>query len=1015
MSWIYCKIFTAGIIISCLTDPSFSQSGGNKFDQISIEQGLSQSTVYAILQDNEGFMWFGTQDGLNRYDGYSVTVFKNNPDDSNSLSDNTVWSLLSDSKGNLWIGTMRGGLNCYNLHKNKFIHYKHDENDPSTISENDVTSLFEDSKGNIWAGTRSRGLNRLNISTGKFERFQYNENDKSSISNNAIRTITEDKKGNLWIATGRGISRLNMNGTSGEASPPVFERYYNPMRNKDDKTDNNIRRLYIDKKGTIWVGTWGSGLYTFNINSSRFTAVEMKKEKGITAEFISAVYEDSDNNLWISTFDSGFFIYNRSSRRLISHESSGGMTLYEDRSGIMWLGTFTGGVKVYDKRKNRFRHYYDPDVSSRNLVQAILEDKDGELWIGTYGGGLKRFRDRERGNFIIYTNDPLNSRSIIDDKVFTLFQSSDGAIWIGTDGGLNRFDKERETFIRYPSFGSELILALNEDSKGNIWIGNSSGITIYRKESGTFERNQSPKVKGVMTIYRDGNDIWVGTLRNGVHLYKNSDLQKSVSYYPLQEVLKEERTGSSINNSSVISILRDNKGIIWMGTYGGGLNRFDTVNENFKYYTVKDGLPNDVVYGILPDKQGLLWLSTNKGISRFNPETGTFRNYDAKDGLQGNEFNQGSYFVSNSGELFFGGVYGFNAFDPDQIKDNKFVPPVYLTAFKVFDEVLPLTSSLSATKRIELSYFQNFFSFEFVALNYTSPEKNNYKYMLEGFEKAWHNVSAERRYASYTNLDPGEYTLRVKGSNNDGIWNEAGTSIAIVIKPPFWKTLWFRVSAVLIIISIIVMIYKYRVNQLLKIEQMRVRIASDLHDEIGSSLGSIVLRSRVLQKETKWSMKSKAELERIHNTAMQTASAMRDIVWFVNPDFDTLDDMILRMKDITQSLISCIPYEFAAPDEVLSVKIPLEFRRNIFLSYQEILHNISKHSQAAKVKIDIKITGNLFSITVVDNGIGFTFNESSRGNGLKNMQKRIAGIDGEIKIFPVPGEGTTIIITAKTT
>jgi two-component system, sensor histidine kinase ChiS len=1015
MSRIYCKIFTAGIVTFLLTTLLYPQPGGNKFDQISIEQGLSQSTVYALLQDNDGFMWFGTQDGLNRYDGYMVTVFKHNPDDSNSLSDNTIWSLLSDSRGNLWIGTMRGGLNCYNLHENKFTHYKYDENDSSTISENDVTSLYEDSKGNIWAGTRSKGLNRLNTSTGKVTRYKYSEKNKSSISNNAIRTICEDNKGNLWIATGRGLSKLSFDNNVREVSVPVFERYYNFMQEGGDNSANNIRVLYTDKRGVLWVGTWGSGLYIFDSNSSRLTSVETKKENGISAEFISAIYEDSDDNLWISTFDSGFLVYDRISRKLISHESSGGMALYEDRSGIMWLGTFTGGVKVYDKRKNRFRHYYDPDISSRNLVQAVLEDNDGELWIGTYGGGLKRFRDKSRKNFVIYTNDPLNQRSITNDKVFSLFQSSDGAIWIATEGGLNRFDKARGSFISYPAFGSELILALNEDSNGNIWIGNSSGITIFNREKNTFEKNLSSQVKGVMTIYRDGDDIWVGTLRNGVHCYKNGDFNKTVSYYPITGVLTGEKTGSSINNSSVISIYRDSKGIIWLGTYGGGLNRFDTVNESFRYYTVKDGLPNDVVYGILPDNSGNLWLSTNKGISRFNPEKEIFRNYDAKDGLQGNEFNQGSYFASNSGELFFGGVYGFNAFNPDEIKDNEYIPPVYLTSFKVFDEVLPLTSSLAITKKIELSYFQNFFSFEFVALNYTSPEKNHYKYILEGFEKTWHNVSSERRYASYTNLDPGEYTLRVIGSNNDGIWNEAGTWVTIVIKPPFWKTIWFRVSAVLILITIIIMIYKYRINQLLKIEQMRVRIASDLHDEIGSSIGSIVLRSRVLQKETRWSVKSKAELERIHHTAMQTASAMRDIVWFVNPDFDTLDDMILRMKDITQSLISCIPYEFTAPREVLSVKIPLEFRRNIFLSYKEVLHNISKHSMATKVSIEIIISGNLFSITVRDNGIGFTIDENSRGNGLKNMQKRILGINGEIKIMPVPGEGTTITINAKTT
>jgi signal transduction histidine kinase len=326
------------------------------------------------------------------------------------------------------------------------------------------------------------------------------------------------------------------------------------------------------------------------------------------------------------------------------------------------------------------------------------------------------------------------------------------------------------------------------------------------------------------------------------------------------------------------------------------------------------------------------------------------------------------------------------------------------------------------TGNIELAYKQNFFSFEFVALNFTSPEKNLYAYKLEGFDKTWHIVSADHRYSSYTNLDPGKYLLRVKGSNNDGVWNEKGTSITIIITPPFWRTWWFRTIIIILLLGTAILIYNYRVKQLLKIERMRLRIASDLHDEIGSSIGSIVLRSRILQKEANsdhessgWSNKSKEELTRIYNTSTQIAAVMRDIVWFINPEFDKLDDMILRMKDTTQSLLAGIQYDFTAPAEVLKLKLSLEFRRNIFLCYKEILHNIIKHSRADKVKIDINISGRTFFLSVSDNGVGFNVDAVSPTNGMKNLKRRTDLLNGQLTIQSAPGNGTEVKISVKTT
>ena len=1026
-----------------------AQQSDIRFDHISLEQGLSQSTVNAIVQDSLGFLWFATQDGLNRYDGYSITVLKHNPSDTNTISDNSIWCLLSDRRGDLWIGTARGGVDRYLLRENRLIHYVHRENDPTSISENDVISLFEDSNGDVWLGTLNNGLNRFNHATQTFDHFTFQDGTHSGLANNTVWAICEDRQKNLWVGTWRGLSRLKLRGTTLSGDHERFETFRHSSNDRASLSGDNIRSLCVDRRGTLWVGAWGSGLNRYDAATNRFTRFvhNAKDPWSISSNLILSLIEDSKGNLWIGTEDGGMNVLNRAGNGFTRFKSDPAKKDYlnsdivsafcEDRSGILWIGTGAGGVNVYDWRKNRFKHYADdlnnPNDMSGNDVWAILEDRDGELWIGTVGNGLNRF-DKTRSHVRQYKHHTADKSTLSHNSILSLLETTDGSIWIGTQGGgLDRFNKVTQQFEHFKhrpkdanSLSLDEITTLCEDRNANLWIGTNGGIIDVLHLSSGKMRHYIPDEKNpqglagtsVTAIHesRDGT-IWIGSLGGGLQrLIRAADSFQH--FQPSREV------NSGPNNNTILSIHEDASGILWLGTYGGGVNRFDPATERFSYYTEQNGLPNNVVYGILPDKRNNLWLSTNKGISRFDPGQGTFRNYDLTDGLQGNEFNQGSHFASKRGELFFGGLNGLNAFFPEAIRDNDYVPPVYLTNFKVFDTPIPGPIVRTGVDRIQLSYAENFFSFELVALNFTSPEKNRYMYMLEGLDKDWIAVSSLRRYASYTNLDPGEYVLRIKGSNNDGVWNEQGTAIGIVIIPPYWKTLWFQVLVVLAAAAILFLMYRYRVNKLLEIERIRSSIAVDLHDDIGSTLTEIALysdvglrevRARVAERSLDGKLnKVESLLEDIGSTSRGLIDAMNDIVWAVDPKNDSFEFLLLRMKNHAARMFDAkgINYEIDIPEAISHLHLPLGFRRRFYLIFKEAVNNIIRHAHSTKVQLTISKEGRSLIMTIIDDGKGFDVKSEPQGNGLNNMQKRAQSLNGTLSIESALKQGTTVKLRA---
>jgi ligand-binding sensor domain-containing protein/serine phosphatase RsbU (regulator of sigma subunit) len=810
---------------------------GVTFKHLTQDHGLSQNSVFSILQDSKGFMWFGTQDGLNKYDGYGFKVYRPDPGNPASLSENNVSALLEDRKGFLWIGTNGGGLNKFDREKETFTHY-HGTNradDPSSVISDFISVICEDRQGNIWIGTPAAGLDKFDPLAGTFVHHRHRPGDSNSLSSDFISALCEDDSGFLWIGTGGGgLNRL-------DPQDGTFVHYRANPTDPHGLASDNITGILEDHAGELWVGT-NAGLHLLDRKTGIFIRYTSNPgEPGsLSHNNINCIYEDHSGTLWVGTTE-GLNRFNRRTERFVRYRYDAGnptglnydmiASLYEDRSGILWVGTAGGGVDKFDRQGSKFRTYKlepdNPNSLSHNFVYSFCESsvRPGVLWIGTSGGGLNRMEGiNGEMKCTVYRNDPDDPTSLSTDYTFCVLEDREGFVWVGTTGGgLNRLDPETGRFRRYynipgdpTSLGSNFVRALYQDRAGVLWLGTfGGGLNRMDTDAGTFTVYRTvpdnPGEQGsnrIRSIYEDRAGIlWLGTDDFGLVKF-----DRRAGTFTRYSRHYDEPT--SLGNNIIGCVHEDRAGSLWVGTLGGGLNLMDRENGTFQHFREKHGLPNDVVYGIIEDDTGCLWLSTNMGISKFDPRTRVFKNYNALDGLQGNEFNGGAFHKGRDGRIYFGGVRGFNVFYPEQITDNKNVPPVVFTDFRVFHKHASLDKHISCAREITLSHKDNVFSFEFVALDFTIPEKNRYAYMMEGFDEDWIHTTAEKRFASYTNLDPGEYIFRVKGSNNDGIWNEEGTSVKIIITPPLWKTWWFQIITVLLAAALVVFIYKMRMKDI---------------------------------------------------------------------------------------------------------------------------------------------------------------------------------------------------------
>ncbi len=553
-----------------------------------------------------------------------------------------------------------------------------------------------------------------------------------------------------------------------------------------------------------------------------------------------------------------------------------------------------------------------------------------------------------------------DSASLSDDKITCLWLSRADTLWVGTLAGLNRFERATQTFTRFKhepqnpnSLSQNAIWCLQEDHAGNIWIGTErSGLNKFEPASRRFVRYTS-----------------------------------------------DPANPNSLSHNSVSALYADRRGVLWVGT-DNGLNQFDPRTNRFTRYSEAEGLRGGILSGILGDESGRLWLSTNRGVVRFSPQLPAgqqFRNYDVKDGLQALTFLEGSAYQSSAGEMFFGGDEGLNRFHPLRVRDNPHPPAIVVTSFKIFDKPVPLDTTISARSTLTLSYEDNFFSFEFDALDFTHPEKNQYAYKMEGFDADWIH-SGTRRYASYTNLDHGEYRLRVKGSNNDGVWNEAGAAIRIAITPPFWETWWFRGLALAAMALGLVWLYRHRVARLLEVERLRVRIASDLHDDIGATLTKISLHAELIE-ESQEPNEVRDSLRKIGAMSRELVTTMSDVVWSIDARNDTVGNLLDRMREFAASVLAAksATFTFSASGLDLQKQLSVTLRQNVYLIFKEAINNIAKHAaEASHVDINLKNAEGNFNLIVRDDGKNSKSGEKLTGQGLRNMKMRAARIGGRL-------------------
>ncbi|MBP1656491.1 MAG: hypothetical protein H6Q31_1092 [Bacteroidetes bacterium] len=1000
------------------------------FRRISPEDGLSQSVVLCILQDRLGYMWFGTEDGLNRYDGYSFVTYRHDPLDSNSLSSSYVWSIHEDRNGLLWIGTWGGGLTSFDTDRGRFTRYQHNPADSTTLSHDRVTGVIEDSLGTLWACTAGGGLNRYDRPAQRFVRMPQLFHSLPPPRRDAQFCMLAGKDSVLWIGTySLGLLRYDL------LRGHVTEYRHDPGNGKS-LSDDRITSLCAAGNGDIWVGTWGGGLNLFRTSDSTFEhfRTDPRNEFSLPGDIVRSLLRDSKGNLWVGTMGSGAARFDSASRRFIRYRHSPFVptslsddvvtSLYEDQGGVIWFGT-SGGLSVISPYVQKFPFYgrdlRNPEGFQGKRVFAICQDSLGYVWIGTEDAGLNRF-DPRTGTFRHYRHDPADPSSLPHDYVSVLMTDNRGDVWVGMyGGGLARFDRTKNRFQHFAADPENptrrlnaYISALAQDTGGNMWVGTwIAGMYLLNPEGRILKTFTNDKQNpgslpdnDVRCLLRDQSGMmWVGTARGGIGRYDPA----SGSFRRYQSIPEDPQ---SLGSSYVQTITEGSAGSLWVGTFGGGMSKLDPRTGKCIRYTVQQGLPNDVIYGILSDRSGHLWVSTNNGISCFDPDSMQFRNYTRHDGLQADEFNFNAACAGTGGVLYFGGVNGFNAIVPDRIPTNPHIPPIVITGFNLFNVPLKLGTSVSATGEITLAYRENFFSFEYAALDYSLPARNTYAYKLDGVDESWVDAGT-RRLASYTNVAPGTYLFHVSGANSDGVWNSAGALLRVTVTPPFWQTFWFRILAALLVLGAVTAAYKMRVASILKVERMRLNIASDLHDEIGSSLASIAVLADLVRKRMVVPPAAAEHLLDISGAARSTSEALREIVWFINPEHETAANIVDHLEGIAAKMLMGMEHTFHRDDRSASVRLPMQFRRDIVLIFKEILSNIVHHADAKNVVVDAGISGGRFRLTVEDDGRGFDVSAPSSGNGLATMRRRAQQVRGTLDIRSAPGKGTSITLDAK--
>ncbi|MBS1910841.1 MAG: histidine kinase [Bacteroidetes bacterium] len=814
-----------------------AQEQNLKIDRITAQQGqVSHNNILAILQDRLGFIWLATQDGVNRYDGHSFTIFRNDPTDSLSIADGSVDCIFEDSRGMLWFGTQGAGLDCYDRITNRFTHYRHDPRNPNSIGEGIVTSICEDGSGRLWIGTSATdaGVSVLEPVTGRVERLTHQPDDPHSLSSDFVTAVCRDSSGRIWVGTYDGGMNLydpSICGFINHHTIPAFNSA--PLE--------QIRQLYAEPDGTIWVLAFRR-LYLLNPRDNSVGKFDQYHISDTPRVALTTVFRDRSGTLWIGTSGRGGVVVDSAHHRMFGFTnhpsnpnslSSNQINCFaEDNSGNIWIGTNLGVCKV-NRRRWQFQNYlydpYDPTSIGASVVRSIFIDSRRRIWIGTAGDGINRVDSGSRvAMHYSVGNTPTN---LTDVTINTAYPDALGRVWFGTNKGLNALDTATGTFRRYEHSDADTtsltlggIWSILDDRDGGIWVGSMGGLNRFDPATGRaiHYRNNPADTNSlsndkILCMLRDHlGRIWVGT-DFGLNLFDplTGRCRRYVS------VPSDTRT---LSNNRIWFIHEDRHGILWIGTSGGGFNRFDPATGIAKRYMERDGLINNTVCAIVEDDRERLWISTNNGLSRFDPASGRFRNYYSDDGLAIYDFHFKACARDTEGYIYFGGTYGLLRFHPDSLDLNRTEPALRITSFKTVDTAFHLDTSAVFKRRIDLEHNNNFFTIEFAALDFTNPSRNVYRYMLEGFDSDWREADGTRPIAEYTNVPPGSYRFRLEGSNCDGVWNHAGLTLGIEVHPAFWQTWAFLICCLAAVALLITLAALYRIRDVRRKERLNRKL-----------------------------------------------------------------------------------------------------------------------------------------------------------------------------------------------
>ncbi len=978
------------IFTSILINPYIIKSQETEniaFDRISsesikIEKGLSQNTVYSILQDDRGFMWFGTWDGLNKYDGINFTIF--NKEDG--LSNETIYALLQDTTGLIWIGT-ENGLNTYDPLTGKIKTYLRNYDDTTSISNNRITRIYSDHFGQLWICTAS-GLNKYRYETDDFIRYLDKQRDNLAIRSNYINCLYQDQNYNYWVATRYGLIRYDI-------ETKTLTRYYHKPDDDESLIDNHVTSLCEDSKGNLWIATQ-RGISKLLSSTKKFVNYQHSGEMDtcLADNNINALLMDQFNNIWIGTSSGGLNMYDaqndcftsfkHSSIKVNSLSSNKIFSIYEDRIGSLWIGTFNG-VNKLDLHSSKFPVYKSDPLNNslnNNFVRAFYETRPGIIWIGTEEG-INVFNENT-GEFSYLKHNKDNPNSLASNNIRDIYRDSKGIYWIGTaDSGLIRYNKARNKFTGFPhnpddsaSIGGNFILKINEDMEGRIWASFSNGLSVYNQEKGTFknyfQNENNPKLNGlqrIYDIYRDSSGMLWFASQKGLSKYHPENDSFSV-------ITIKSESGSNIVSNKIFDIYPENDSVFWLSTRGGGLVKYFRKSDSFRIYSVRNGLPNNVIYGVLKDKKGNLWISTNWGISKFNTEKESFINYDVKDGLQSNEFNSNAFLKSTGGKMYFGGMKGFNCFYPEEIKTNPNIPPIEITGFSIFNESMPNHFFNSDT--IYLHHDDNFFSIHFAALDFTNPAKNKYRYILENFDKKWRNTDASAPVAEYTKVNPGTYTFKVQGSNNDGVMNTEGAQRTIIISPPWWSSWAFRIPFGIIVIGTLWMLLLSRIRGLKRKHEVEKKMLT-----IEKQMFDLEHKSLQLQMNPHFIFNSLNSIQSfvINNDTDKAINYLAKFSQLMRLILSNSRESYVPLENEIKALSYYMDIEKLRFDNKFDYKINIDSKLDeefiaippmIIQPYVEnaIIHGLIYSNKNGYITIDFKQSGKNMLCTVEDNGVG---------------------------------------------